>query len=219
VLQRPKEEFMSVFKVIATISVAAVTIVAMPRRASADWLLTPYIGGNFGGSANFGDFNDFDDEFERRVTYGASLGWMGAGIAGFEIDFGRSPNFFENTLGSADFDWGESNVTTFMGSVVLGAPVGGQSGPGFRPYAAAGLGLIRASATGSNFFDDLDTNDFGLNVGGGVHGFFNDNVGLRGDIRYLRSLQDNEPDDELDVGLSDFRFWRATVGVTFRFGN
>ena len=210
---------MSVSRVIAAMSVAAITIVAVPSRASADWLFTPYIGGNFGGSANFGDFDEFDDEFERRVTYGAALGWMGAGIAGFEFDFGYSPNFFENTLGSATFDWGESNVTTLMGNVVLGAPIGGQRGPGFRPYGTAGLGLIRASASGSTFFDDLDTNDFGLNIGGGVHGFFNDNVGLRGDLRYLRSLQDNEPDGNLDVGLSDFEFWRATVGVTFRFGN
>jgi opacity protein-like surface antigen len=78
---------------------------------------------------------------------------------------------------------------------------------------------VAAVTTGSNFFDALDTNDFGFNIGGGVHGFFNDNVGLRGDIRYLRSLQDNEPDGDLDVGLSDFDFWRATVGVTLRFGN
>ena len=206
-------------KVIAVTGVAAVTIVAVPNRATADWLLTPYIGGNFGGSASFSEVDEFDDEFERRVTYGASLGWMGNGIAGFEVDFGYSPNFFENTLGSRDFDWGESNVTTLMGNIVLGAPIGGQLGPGVRPYGTAGLGLIRASASGSNFFDDLDTNDIGFNIGGGVHGFFNDNVGLRGDIRYLRSLQDSEPDGALDVGLSNFKFWRATVGVTFRFGN
>jgi opacity protein-like surface antigen len=210
---------MSVSKVMAAMSVAALILVAVPGRASADWLFTPYIGSSFGGSANFGDFDEFNDELERRVTYGAALGWMGAGIAGFEFDFGYSPNFFENTLGSADFDWGESNVTTLMGNVVLGAPIGGQTGPGVRPYATAGLGLIRTSATGSNFFDDLDTSDFGFNIGAGVHGFFNDNVGLRGDIRYARSLQDDAPDDDLDVGLSDFAFWRATVGVTFRFGN
>ena len=210
---------MSVSKWVAAMSIAAIATLGAPSGASADWLFTPYIGGNFGGSANFGDFDEFDDEVERRVTYGAALGWMGAGIAGFEIDFGYSPNFFENTLGSVDFDWGESNVTTLMGNVVVGAPIGGQRGPGLRAYGAAGLGLIRASATGSTFFDDLDTNDVGFNIGGGVHGFFNDNVGLRGDIRYLRSLQDNEPDGSLDVGLSNFDFWRATVGVTFRFGN
>ena len=143
---------MSVSKVIAAICVASVTIVVVPSRASADWLFTPFIGGNFGGSANFGDFDEFDDEFERRVTYGAALGWMGAGIAGFEFDFGYSPNFFENTLGSADFDWGESNVTTLMGNIVLGAPIGGQRGPGFRPVRHGGPRADQSERDRQQFF-------------------------------------------------------------------
>jgi hypothetical protein len=45
-------------------------------------------------------------------------------------------------------------------------------------------------------------------------------VGLRGDLRYFRLLQDNQPAvNNLDLGLADFNFWRATIGVTFRFGN
>ena len=68
------------------------------------------------------DFDDFDDEFERRVDFGASLGWMGAGIIGWEVDFGYSPNFFENTVGPADFEFGDSNVTTLMANVLFSAP-------------------------------------------------------------------------------------------------
>jgi opacity protein-like surface antigen len=207
---------MRVPKVVLTMALSALLVGMAPRTASADWLFTPFVGANFGGNANFGDFNDFDDEVERRVDFGASLGWMGKGIVGFEIDFGFSPNFFQNTIGDANFEFGDSNVTTLMANVLVGAPIGGQRGPGFRPYASGGLGLIRASASGSSFFNDLATNDFGINVGGGVQGFFTDNVGIRGDIRYFRSLQDNEPDGELDLGLSDFDFWRGTVGVTFR---
>ncbi len=198
---------------------AAGAVAVTPARASADWLLTPFIGTNFGGNANFGDFNDFDDEFERRVDFGASLGWMGNGVVGFEVDFGFSPNFFENTVGPGDFEFGDSNVTTLMANVLVGIPVGGQRGPGIRPYGSGGVGLIRTHVSGGDFFNDLDTNDFGFNVGAGVQGFFTDNIGLRGDIRYFRSLQDNEPDDEFDLAVSDFDFWRATVGVTFRFGN
>ena len=195
-------------------------VLATPSRASADWLFTPFLGANFGGAANFGDFDDFDDEFERRLDLGASIGWMGAGIIGWEAEFGWSPNFFENTIGPGDFEFGDSNVTTLMGNVLVGAPIGGQTGPGIRPYGAAGLGLIRSNISGGDFFNDLNTNDFGFNVGGGVHGFFTDNIGIRGDIRYFRSLTDNEPgDDEFDLALSDFDFWRATVGLTIRFGN
>jgi opacity protein-like surface antigen len=210
---------MPVRKLLFAASLALFALVAAPSRASADWYITPFIGGNFGGNANFGDLNDFDDEFERRVDMGASLGWMGNGIAGFELDFGWSPNFFQNTSGDANFQWGDSNVTSLMANVVVGAPIGGQTGVGVRPYATAGLGLLRSSITGSTFFNDLHTNDLGFNVGAGLHGYFTDNVGLRGDVRYFRSLQDNEPDTDFDLGLADFNFWRATLGVTFRFGN
>jgi opacity protein-like surface antigen len=196
---------------------SALVLALMPATASADWLFTPFIGANFGANASFGDFDDFDDEFERRVDFGASLGWMGAGIVGFEVDFGYSPNFFQDTRGDANFEFGDSNVTTLMANVLVGAPIGGQTGPGVRPYASGGFGLIRSHVSGgTTLFNDLTTNDFGLNIGGGVQGFFNDRVGIRGDIRYFRSLQDNEPDDEFDLGLSDFDFWRGTVGVTFR---
>ena len=208
---------MSVKKFVLSSLLTALVLV-VPARADADWLFTPFLGANFGGDASFGDFDDFDDEFERRVDLGASIGWMGNGIIGFEADFGWSPNFFENTVGPGNFEFGDSNVTTLMANVLVGAPIGGQSGPGIRPYGSGGVGLIRSNIDGGDFFDDLNTNDFGVNIGAGVHGFFNDNIGIRGDIRYFRSLSDNEPDDEFDLALSDFDFWRGTVGLTIRFG-
>jgi len=210
---------MSAKKLFLSGLIAVMALAATPNRASADWLFTPYFGGVFGGRVNFGNLNNFDDELKERATFGASLGWMGAGIIGAEFDFGFTPNFFENTVGSGD-ELGDSNVTTLMGNLILGVPIGGQHGLGVRPYASGGLGLIRSRVDGgSSFFDDLDTNDFGFNVGAGIHGFFTDSIGIRGDVRYFRSLEDNEPDDEFDLALADFSFWRATVGLTIRFGN
>ena len=205
-------------KLILSAAVAGIVLVGLPTRATADWLFTPFIGANFAGNASFGEFDDFEDEFERRVDFGASLGWMGAGIVGFEIDFGYSPNFFENTVGPGNFEFGDSNVTTLMGNVLVGVPVGGQTGMGIRPYGSGGVGLIRSHIAAGDFFDELNTNDFGFNVGGGVHGFLTDNIGIRGDLRYFRSLADDEPDDEFDLAVSEFDFWRATVGLTFRLG-
>ena len=37
-----------------------------------------------------------------------------------------------------------------------------------------------------------------------------------GDLRYFRSLQDAEPDNDLDLSLGSFDFWRGSVGLTFR---
>ncbi len=88
---------MSVRKFIATASLVLIASVAAPTKASADWLFTPFVGWNWGGTANLLDLPDFEDEFEQKAMFGASLGWMGAGIVGFEVDFGYSPNFFQNT--------------------------------------------------------------------------------------------------------------------------
>jgi len=210
---------MRIRKLVLSAMLAGVTLAAMPARASAQWFVTPFIGGNFGGSARFGTFDgDFDDEFERRVNFGATVGWLGHGIIGFEADVGFAPNFFQDTRGDADFGFGDSNVTTLMANVLVSGPIGGTTGPGIHPYGSGGVGLIRSAINAGDFFDDLATNDFGFNVGGGANVYFNDNIGIRGDIRYFRSLQDNEPDDDVDLALSDFSFWRASVGVTFRFG-
>jgi opacity protein-like surface antigen len=67
----------------------------------------------------------------------------------------------------------------------------------------------------ANFFDDVTRNDLGLNVGGGINGQFTENVGIRGDLRYFRSFEKDE-DETLDIGLSNFDFWRGSVGVSFR---
>ena len=193
--------------------ISALVLMLAPASANAQsWFFSPFVGGNFGGNADFGDFPNADDEVERRIDFGATIGWN-PNVVGFEVDLGWSPNFFENTAGDANFEFGDSNVTTIMGNVLFSA----RPGSGVRPYGSTGLGLIRAnvdSATG--LFNDLSTNDLGVNIGGGINANFNDNVGVRGDLRYFRSLQDNEPDNEFDLSLGSFDFWRGTVGLTFR---
>jgi opacity protein-like surface antigen len=211
---------MSVRKCIAIASLVLIASFAAPSKASADWLLTPFVGWNWGGTANLLNLEDFDDEFEQKAMFGASLGWMGAGIFGFEADLGFSPNFFELTSGSGNFQFGDSNLTTFMGNILLGVPIGGQHGVGFRPYAVGGLGIIKSRIDGAEDLFEVDSTNWGFNVGAGAIFFFSDKIGLRGDVRYFRSLQDDDFDDldELfDIGLANFRFWRGTAGLTIRF--
>lgn len=62
----------------------------------------------------------------------------------------------------------------------------------------------------------VDNSQFGVNLGVGAIGFAGDHIGFRGDLRYYRSLEDPDEDNELDIGLGTFGFWRGTVGVTFR---
>jgi opacity protein-like surface antigen len=181
---------------------------AIPAPARADWVFTPYIGVNL---ARGGDVFDIDSG-KNSVNFGGSLGFMGAGVFGFEVDFGYSPDFFETSDSNA-FD---GNVTSLMGNIIIGIPIGGQTGGGVRPYVSGGVGLLKSKLDDVDDFFDVDQNSFGINAGGGVMVFFTDNVGIRGDMRYFRSLKDNDEDD-VDLSLGSFDFWRASAGVTFRF--
>src|SRR3954452_7275934 len=100
-------------KWVLTSALALTVSTLAPAKASADWLFTPFIGGTFGGSADITDVGgSFKNEFNRKLTYGASLAFLGGGVAGFELDFGYSPNFFEdNGSGGLNFT-GDGNVTT-----------------------------------------------------------------------------------------------------------
>ena len=188
---------MTVRKLIFAGLICALALGATPRTASADWLITPFLGGNFGG-----------DTGTNHLNYGASLGFLGNAGLGFEIDLGYAPNFFETVDEFVLTD--DSNVTSLMANVLVGAPSGRT-----RPYASGGIGLMRLQATSVDNFFDVDENSWGLNVGAGVMGFFNDNAGIRGDVRYFRKLQEDTDGAGLDLG--SFDLWRATVGVTFRF--
>src|SRR5687767_7635556 len=196
--------------------------------ARADWLLTPYIGGVFGGASNQFTFNDTDDEFEQRMNYGVGFGYYSKGIFGVEFEYGAAPNFFQFTGGTNNFDLFDldSSVQTFMGNVVLALPVGGPDGP-FRPYVTAGLGTIRTQLRSeSDVFDELTSNDTGYNVGAGAHLLAAGRVGIRADVRYFRGFEAVDDEDPIDNPLFDqpfaqevFNFWRGTIGVTVRFGN
>src|SRR4029453_19090406 len=131
---------MSLRKVVIAAAVVLSVSAAAPPKSSADWLFTPFLGSTFVGNADIADVSGstFSNEFEQKINYGASLAWMGGGVVGFEFDFGYSPNFFAVSSSDPGFDLvGDGNVTTAMGNIVIGAPLGG-----FRPYASGGLGLI-----------------------------------------------------------------------------
>jgi opacity protein-like surface antigen len=210
-----------------TILLTLLLALAAASPARADWLLTPYIGGVFGGASNQFTFNDTDDEFEQRMNFGLSFGYYSKGIFGIEVDYSAAPNFFQYTGGTNNFDLLDldSSVQTLMGNVVLALPVGGPDGP-FRPYVTAGLGTIRTQLRSeSDVFDDLTSNDSGYNFGAGAHLLAAGRVGIRADVRYFRGFEAIDDEDPVDNPLFDqpfadevFNFWRGTIGVTFRFG-
>ena len=178
---------------------------AVPAPARADGMLVPFIGVNFGGSAGRQPISDAIDS--ERLDWGASLAWMGAGVFGFEADFGYSPDFFGRS------DAAGSSVLTAMGNVLIGIPLGGQSGFGVRPYGLAGLGVVQ-----SKIDSGLDETKGAWDFGGGLMVFFGTHVGLRGDVRYIRTI--GRLDFDLTEGIERSRrldFGRASVGLILRF--
>jgi opacity protein-like surface antigen len=205
---------MSLRKLFVTASLALIAFTASPASASADWLFTPFIGSTFGGSANIaGGGDSFKNDFERKLNWGASLAWLGSGGVGLELDFGYSPNFFRTDPSSHGINFvGDGNVTTAMANLIVGASHGG-----VRPYVSGGAGLLKSKVDDvGQFFGSIDSTDFGFNAGAGLAGFFSENVGLRGDIRFFRSVRDTS-NSGIDLELGQFKFWRGTVGITFKF--
>ena len=183
---------------LTALAVSLLLVSAAPARA--DILLTPFLGVTFGGDAP-----------NEKLNYGASLAFLGGGIFGIELEAAITPNFFDADDDFLDID--DSNVSTVMGNLMIAAPA---SSP-IRPYGVAGIGLIRTHATSVGNVFDLDDNSFGMNIGGGLMGQFNEHVGLRGDVRYFRNFEDSEAGRDVDIDLGGFNFWRGTLGLVFRF--
>ena len=188
----------------AAFLVGAVTAFT-PSRASADWLFTPFLGQTFSGTEDVG--GGLTDQFDRKLVYGASL--MSGGAFGIELDFGYAPNFFRTSTSGSNLI-GDGNVTTLMANIVLAAPL-----PRVHPYVVGGVGLMKSKVDDpGQFFTVVTSNDFGFDAGGGIIGFVSHNVGVRGDLRYFRSLKSTS---DVDFELGSLRYWRGTLGLTFRF--
>jgi opacity protein-like surface antigen len=187
-------------RTILSLSATLLALAAAPA-VHADTMISGHAGKVFGG--------DLDDS---RTTYGGALTFMGDGAFGFEIEGGYTPDFF----GEPDLVLGNNNVSTLMGSILLGSSFG-QTGRGGRVYASVGGGLLKSSAKSVDDFFDVDRNDFGVTGGVGAMGFFTDNLGVRGDVRYFRNIGDPEPDNEFDIDFGNFSFWRGTAGLVLKF--
>ena len=182
-----------------------------PAKASADWLFTPFIGGTFGGSAHITDIGgDVKDEFNRKLTYGGSLAYLGGGIVGFEVDFGYSPNFFGVDSNDSLNLIGDGNVTTLMGNLMLAGP----KAP-IRPYASGGVGLIKTSVDNPT---DLfrGQQQLRLQCRRRADGL------LQRQLRHPRRRPflpggEQQQRQQRRSDAEQLQFWRGSVGVTFRF--
>ena len=192
------------------LTVAVVTWTTAP--AHAQWLATPYLGGNVAGDVELG-----------KGGPGVSVGYLGDRL-GFELDVQRYQHFFKdaevvpldpsappNCRPGISGPCKDINTDAIgvMGNVVL--PIRLHGATKWHPFGSAGLGVIHAWTNE----EGRAQNDLAFNVGGGVMYRLNSRVGLHGDLRYFHAIVD---ETERDGVLSrDYGFLRAALGVTFAF--
>ena len=181
-------------------------------EARADFLITPFVGTVFGGSTTLLDL-DVGAASSKHWTFGGSAAWLSDRILGVEADFSLVPGFFQKSEGT-DLVIG-SRVTTLTGNVIAALPLS-VTRESLRPYVVGGLGLLRAAAEDPLVLnEELPGNWLGLQLGAGAVGLITDRAGVRFDLRHSRTLsRDTTLRGERTSKLS---FWRATVGVTFRY--
>ena len=198
-------------RLIRLLSVAALAVLLAAPAAQAQGHANVFVGSNFSGDAGRSLSSALNDG--SRLTWGGAIGGTFNGIFGAEVDVAYARHFF----GDNDV-LGDNYVFTLVPSLIVGVPVGGESGPGFRPYGTAGFGWIRRdlSVAGVRAIKD---NDLGYSVGFGVDGFATTHFGIRADYRYFRTVNADESSNVVGISLDrgNFSFSRGTIGAVFRF--
>ena len=182
-------------RLILILSATLATLAAAPNVHS-DTMISGHAGWAFEGDLN-----------ESRGTYGGALTFMG-NLVGFEIEGAYTPDFF----GNDGFAFDENNVSTLMGNVLIGG--GGERA---KVFVSVGAGIQKSRARDLEDFFDVDSTDFAASAGLGGMGFFSNNFGVRGDIRYYRSFGEDVVNDDFDLDFGDFSYWRGTAGLVFKF--
>jgi len=184
------------------------------------WEASGFVGSSFGAAAH-----------DPTISYGGQFAYLWNGFIGGEFIGDAAPNFkLDNALLS-----GQPNVYSYMANAIVALPLGAMGQ--IVPFVSGGVGAIHLTSnvltfgpavnppilplvpTGTSSESNMR---FGSNIGGGLMLFAN-NIGFRGDIRYYKASTDNNPSttdsptSQVNQALlSGIDFWRANVGVSFR---
>ena len=178
------------------------------------WTVAGFVGSSWSASGNLA----IQNASNGGVTYGGQISrtW---GYVGAEFLTEFAPSFKVSSLLLAD----SPNVNTYMANAIVKAEF-----RGIEPYLSGGFGgvqmhanTVTAIVNASPVLTSSTQMKAGTNVGGGFFAFANQ-WGIRGDIRYYKTS--NTDPEKLTNGVNDFtqtllsnlNFWRANLGIAFR---
>jgi hypothetical protein len=183
---------------------------AIPAPAAADFLVEPFYAWSRNPPQPAGA------EARWHPGGGVAVDWTtGTLIVGGEV--GYAGGFFDPPQDVFDLVQ-SSHVLTANGA----AGITRAYAPGRRlyPYATAGFGLMRQQARDRAGAIDVTRNDPAFDVGGGARLLLRNYVGVRGDVRYFRSMKGaGDGASDLVSDLPRLGFWRISAGVVLRFGD
>lgn len=187
-------------------SLVPVTAVLAPGAASAQVHVDP-----FAGWVRNGDLGVW------RPGGGVSVDWLSERGISAGAEFGYASGFFDPPQGALDLIE-SSHVMTVSGQAGYAAPWR-REGARVRPFVTAGLGVMRQHVRDRAGFIDVSRNDPAWNIGGGARVRLRRYFGVKGDVRYVRSLRaPYESPTELTAAFGRLAFWRVSAGGTLRFG-
>jgi hypothetical protein len=190
----------------------AALLFAMPLSAHAEFFVVPFMGMKFGGSTSIIDLELAAGK--KKLVLGAAALQIDEGFLGYEIEFGNITGFFANDdrgVTQPIVKTG-SYVTDLTGSFILTLPPDVTAG-GLRPYVVIGGGFIHAESEDSLEIFQVRRTVPAINLGVGATGLLTTNVGVRFDMRHLRSLA-----KDASVGIVGRRiaYSRFTIGLLLR---
>jgi hypothetical protein len=186
-------------------------LLAAPASAYADFFVVPFAGVKFGGSTSIVDLELAAGK--KKFVFGVAARKVDNGVLGYEAEFGNVTGFFSNGDEPTVIKGG-NYVNDLTGSLILSLPPG-FTGGGLRPYAVVGGGLIHAASEDFAEVFTVRRTVPAFNVGFGATGMFTNNVGVRFDVRYLKSLANDPPLGSVDRGHS-ISYSRFTIGLMLR---
>jgi hypothetical protein len=173
------------------------------------WILTGYVGPNFG-----------EDVDAAATALGGTVTYLRNGAFGAEFMANFTPDFVFSPV-----ELGESAVNNYMLNAIGAVPLGDDAM--VQPFVSGGLGVmtIRGETEVDDPADVFEFDDAQLagNIGAGLMAF-EESWGFRADLRYFSGLEDQadvtdpDPTDLLNPSdlLGDTSFWLFSAGLGYR---
>ncbi|MCC7415663.1 MAG: outer membrane beta-barrel protein [Acidobacteria bacterium] len=201
------------------------------------WMASGFVGSSFSSDFRASDLSVNND---AAVDFGGSVGYMWRQRVGAEFLADFTPKF--DVPDVALFNDEKPAVNSYMVNLIGSIPLGADGQ--FQPFISGGFGAVQLNGaplttsgslgSAAALINSGDGNDtqFGGDIGAGLMAF-RGNWGIRGDVRYFRAAENSDAGNLSDISsllttndtadatpatatLSGLSFWRANIGLAFR---